>query len=224
MGDYFYIQLRRYAIKEYKFQQRKSLPGVNACLPVALMWIQEKLATSVLSRALGQEGTFSFGSADRIDTHQRNAAIMRSADQSQHVITDNTDISPLEAALGLVATPLPLSISRTRDSGNNSVVDLPETLTEVGVNLAPGFAVAIFIKVIQGEFETRAVASHCIAMYKSRGNKLHFFEPNAGAYAVHEAQGFMHAWIKGCEKRGWAVSLMFRFSDKDSWYRVYRRP
>ena len=67
-------------------------------------------------------------------------------------------------------------------------------------------------------------AGHAIAFYRSRGNTLYFFDPNAGVYEVVPATseniyGLVGAWMS-----------VYRYGDnviwetpKEDWYHAYRR-
>jgi hypothetical protein len=218
MSDYFFEELRSHALKEYKFQQRKHNPAFGVCLPLTLMWIKEKLTDGIFARLLRGERMFS-ASSSGVGVHARNGSTMAQAARSQ-VSGTGVDMSPLEREFGLVPTHHTLALSYRRDSNNIRVVDFATTLAHAGAELRHGQAVCVEVEVRRAD---EKIAGHAIAMYRSRGGKLHFFDSNAGVYTVHDLQGFMQAWIEGCARRGWRIEPFIRFGDDHSWYHTYQR-
>jgi hypothetical protein len=133
----------------------------------------------------------------------RNADTMLAAAMTQNAYSGRP-VSVVAHELGLVDGDLDDEIHIAQEPAPNGGVKRldDKTIAEAGQNLRKGRAVVIEVECQQGK--------HAIAFYRSRGGSLHFFDPNAGVYALGTPYkeygdgfvvdpallGFVRAWLK----------------------------
>ncbi len=198
--------LKGFASKEHKFQQRKSIGPARAmhgdwltdglCVGLVMMWVQEKCTR--MPSLLRWNKDFSPGIFEK-NVHKSNSNTMLKAVKYQELYTRQ------RGQLDGVATDLGLrdatfDIQPVRQPGS-SEIQILETLVRAGEDLPEGGAVVFQLGVRVGGRN----AGHAVAMYQSRRRHLHFFDPNVGVYQVRDVSGFMQAWIDGCGERGWTL-------------------
>ncbi len=211
--SYAFEDLRRYSVKEYKFQQRKSMPHPDSegeCLALCLMWIKEKITSSsfpwLRSSIFASRGS---------NVHAHNRGIMQAARSlgGHRTFAQNETIVNL---LGLdYETGRPaMYVNRRRSRG----YDLDESLIGLVADLQPGMAACVKIRI------GNRPLGHAVALYRSRSGHIHFFDPNCGIYTVRYTSNFMQAWTRGCENRGWRLMTPdVRGGAQTSWCDYYPR-
>jgi hypothetical protein len=222
-----FTALLAFATKEYKFQQRKSMSRAEeeygeaaaqgVCFGAVMMWVREKLTTNGSSWRPGPGKEFS--PSRGTETHGRNSITMlHAAAHQQHYSTHGA--SSLADNMGLHEASHIVETVAKKDSAFRPVTVMLATLTQVGVQLPQGHAVVMELGVSDAQ-SGASLGGHAIGMYRSRGNHLHFFDPNIGVYQVQEIEDFMRAWLEGCRHgRGWTFSPFRKGTD---WIYCYER-
>ena len=219
-----FTALRGFASKQYKFHQRKSIElaverygddaSSGVCMGVAMMWVQEKFTTTGAFWHPMQNKDFSPGRGG--DVHTRNAETMLRGAGYQ-MLYNQRGAAALATHLGLRDATFDIRAVVQPDNGNRPEVRLLDTLVRVGEDLPEGGAAVIELAVRHASGD----GGHAIAVYRSRGRHLYFFDPNVGVYQVRDIAGFMQAWIDGCRYgRGWTLSP---FRQGNDWIHCYSR-
>ena len=221
-----FTELKAFASKEYKFQQRKSLQfarwdyghhvAIGACVGAVMMWVREKLTTTGASWNPMQTKQFSPESGSSV--HERNAMTMIEAAGNQ-VRYNRKGVNYVAEYLGLHDATFDIRPAVRPDRQNRPEVQIPETLVRVAEELHEGSAAVIELGVREGTEDKRR--GHAIGMYRSRGGHLHFFDPSVGVYEVRDVDGFMRAWLDGCRNsRDWTF---IPFRNEGDWIHCYTR-
>jgi hypothetical protein len=218
-GNNYFAALKNPAIaqKECKFQQRASMSSIpqggaghGLCLAVSFLWIKEKISHHRLNPLKIGQNTFS----SKANQHDYNSGLMMKAYRLQqaHYVGKGGHTGEIERALGLH--------SSTQSSVIRPTTQNLSTLMASKINiLTPGTAIAFELRVeVAG-----AAGAHMVAVYKSRGNKLHFFDPNVGIYEVKILGRFLDAWQAGCRNRGWSNLQPYTRGSSAEWTHVFQR-
>lgn len=72
--------------------------------------------------------------------------------------------------------------------------------------LKKGKGIYIAVSVI-ARIEGKKGGGHGVAVYRSRGNTLYFFDPNCGIYEVLKPDTFFHAWVACYGKIGYGIEM-----------------
>jgi hypothetical protein len=105
-----------------------------------------------------------------------------------------------------------------KGANNQPERDENRTIASAGTSLPKGSAMIIEV------FPEGGKTGHTICYYRSRGDTLYFFDPNAGVYNVSEAdlENFVGAWHTAYSTAPNAP-LDFKTKAGDDWYEVYSR-
>jgi len=211
--------LDRFGHREYLFAQADSYDLVRhhyprlsggACIGVALNWIKEKLTTShglfrengLLSRSLpgSQRNSFSHSMnplrrmTGKSATHNQ-AAMLSGAMVQTAYYTLNNDASAVASELGLIKGEYSPQAKIVKGEAPSHLPERlhAESVAEAAAHLPRGVAILVDLKPTQGNG-----GGHSIAFYRSRGDTLYFFDPNAGVYTIPNARNilpFIEAWL-----------------------------
>lgn len=234
--------LNRFGHREYLFAQADSYSLVTrhypkldhgVCMGVVLNWIREKLTTShgllrqkgLLSRSLpgSQPNSFSHSlnplKRMREETATRNQTAMLSGAMVQATYyARGNNPSAVALELGLIEGDYsPLAKSQKGPPPSHLPVRLhAESMADAAEHLSRGMAILIELQPAEGDG-----AGHSIAFYRSRGNTLYFFDPNAGVYTIPNAGNilpFIQAWLNVylridgitwiTRREGWCLSFI----------------
>jgi Yersinia/Haemophilus virulence surface antigen len=101
---------------------------------------------------------------------------------------------------------------------NQPVRDENRTIASAGTSLPKGSAMIIEV------FPEGSKTGHTICYYRSRGDTLYFFDPNAGVYNVSEPdlEQFVGAW-RTAYSTAPNAPLNFKTKAGNDWYEVYSR-
>jgi hypothetical protein len=113
-----------------------------------------------------------------INNARKNRDYLR---KSRTFVARELGLHPVEHALKPVIV---------KGENNQPVRDEDRTIASAGTSLPKGSAMIIEV------FPTVGNTGHAVCFYRSRGNTLYFFDPNAGVYNVSESdlQEFVGAW------------------------------
>jgi hypothetical protein len=165
---------------------------------------------------------------------ERNRSAMAHGAASQRIYQDHgNDAGRLGQELGLIEAWHYTPRSEVRRDAHNLPDRLhAESIRNAALELPRGSAV--LIEVVKGPPPAGSVASgaappsprpgHALAFYRSRGNTLYFFDPNAGVYEVIPATavnilGLVNAWLDVYLQ---GDNIAWQTPDSN-WYRVYSR-
>ncbi len=182
------------------------------CAALACAWLREKLAAPA-------DLAFKARSSDGDPHTGRNLAIALDAAPHYLAYAGTASTSKLLARFGLSAgtQPHPTDILkqdsrpiviRERVRGEwrerNSMttdVNVPDSMVKAcGTQvLKKGVGIYAALSVV-AEVEGKSGGGHAVAIYRSRGSTLYFFDPNCGVYEVLKPATFFHAWV-GCYKK-----------------------
>ena len=183
----------------------------GVCMGVTMNWIKEKLSTSnSLLKANGrlrnsQPRQFSnpLNPITRLKqgispptnsvlakrlkkgkSGARNEQAMLDGAHSHGIYSGNVQV--LSAALGLGASSYSPKVKVRKGSGPEYLPEgmHPETIAEAGVRLPKGQALLIEIDHTKVNSQDHETAGHGVAFYRSAGDTLYFFDPNAGVYRI----------------------------------------
>lgn len=141
-----------------------------------------------------------------INNARKNRDYLR---KSRTFVARELGLHPVEHALKPVTV---------KGANNQPVRDEDRTIASAGTSLPKGSAMIIEV------FPTVGNTGHAVCFYRSRGNTLYFFDPNAGVYNVSEPdlQEFVGAW-RTAYSTAPNQPVDFRTKPGDDWYEVYSR-
>jgi hypothetical protein len=157
---------------------------------------------------------------------ERNREAMTRAANSHFIYQQNHSADVLATHLRLREDLDYAPMPKNDKGANNLPVRLhAETIRDAAYELPRGRAMLI-------ELEQPSVPGrqkppgHAIAFYRSRGNSLYFFDPNAGVYEVSPATqpnilGLVNAWFRVYRQD--ADKPITWETAQNGWYRVYER-
>jgi hypothetical protein len=179
------------------------------------------LAAKVLPKKVADQNS------GRLSTSgERNREAMNRAANSHFFYQQNNSPDLLATHLGLREDLNYAPIPKNDKGANNIPVRLhAETIRDAAYELPRGRA--MLIELDQPRVPGRPKPpGHAIAFYRSRGNALYFFDPNAGVYQVSPTTqpnilGLMNAWFRVYRQD--ADKPISWETAQNSWYRVYER-
>jgi hypothetical protein len=166
----------------------------GTCAGVTLKWMQEKLGGSGATSALRPKD-FS----DALSAGRREKLMRSVADVALDHTRNDVDLDALFEKNHLELTSMDDYNRKDKDASNLPYTDLARTFEKVCTALENGQGVLMRTSVMDQESGLKK-GHHATGLYKSRSGKLHFFDPNAGAFEVHDAGKFINDWIASYPK------------------------
>jgi hypothetical protein len=223
----------------------------GVCMGAVLNWIKEKMSTS--NGLLRRDGPLMNSTAKHFSSPinpvtrlkqgmsppagspltqfmqknqsgPRNRSTVLSAAMTQ-VAYSTTSRDHIARELGLIDVHETLLPVQRPDPQGMPIRIEDETIARAARELPRGRALLIEIEHRDiGHTIEHEDVGHTIGFYHSRGNTLHFFDPNAGVYALHNCNEdtvleFVRAWL-GVYVRN--AQWNFKTSPRD-WYAMYAR-
>jgi hypothetical protein len=238
--------LNQYARRVYEFRQGDSMGRVNqdemhqhydprmtaigVCTGVALHWIKEKLTTTQGVRRLYQSPRREFRTNAWLPFFHPKMPGNPGRHQRTTVAAAYTHSAYLNGTIDVAANEIGLTFTfdrvnpAKRPPGHESTAKPFDDLdiAKAASDLKCGSAV--LIEVIGTQQDNGSRNGHSIAFYRSRGNALHFFDPNAGVYELYSngqktVLDFVKAWMQAYRDSDniiWSLPA-------ENWGRIYRR-
>jgi hypothetical protein len=223
-------------VKMFKFKQSKTIPFLNprrevnqqvintltltdqefdgvkggVCAALACAWLAEKLSSN---------GDDFEGNSAGPDIHSgSNLNVVEAAVPKYLNYRKNSDVHELLEDYGVkISYGMHPEIKRKREETTRDKRGMMQFATTLRVleTLVATTAVAVlpqgkgaYVAIrCESTVPDRVSGGHAVAVYRSRGNTLYFFDPNCGVYKVLDATRFFGAWIAGYTALGFDVTM-----------------
>jgi hypothetical protein len=180
----------------------------GVCAALACAWLKEKLTSD--------ETPVFTGKSELV----KNVNITKDAATNYlEYKKDNLDV--LIQKYGLVGADLDDdSYHDARNLLQSTKADVPTKMANVCDKkfLQQGRGVYIPCSITKLTTTGTVGGGHAVAAYRSRGNTLYFFDPNAGVYQVKSREGFFKDWVKCYNSIADGVTVDFRPSDQVEYF------
>jgi hypothetical protein len=204
---YYFSDLKKYGDKQLKFQQTKSIKALRqdvnehvinrptisqddlkgieggVCGALVADWLSEKLHQE-------RKGMFKPGAEPDLHTNRNKHSVHAAVDSHIRYKREGGTNTQLLDRAGLQSDGTYVYV--------NDDWSMPRSLVEIAKpdNLKQGRGVYIGLSLYH---RVKEGGGHAIGLYRSRGNKLWFFDPNCGVYTV-KTKEFFDVWTAGYAK------------------------
>jgi hypothetical protein len=191
------------------------------CAALAASWLKEKLTSAKHPAFSGHSAGPDVHAGRNLDTVRsavpKFLAYKKAPFASEILAAYDLEPSPGTAAFNPIQNEKVPTTEKWRDDRTGKVVEKKtiRTVPKVAESLAnactaellkQGRGVYISLRVV-GKTPDKPGGGHAVAAYRSRGNKLHFFDPNCGVYDVTDPGNFFAAFVACYEGVGYDLAL-----------------